>query len=364
MSPLDCEGTPGCLHSRQRNHRVQGVPFINDILRYDSLSIVGLEKNTGKTECLKYVLDRLPVNSRRIAVTSIGIDGETVDQVTRTQKPEIVLREGTYFATSEAHYRQRRLVSELIDVSDESTSLGRVVTAQARTGGKILLSGPSSASGLRRWMGEMRQRFNIDLVVIDGALSRMSSASPAVSQSMILATGAAYSANLNTLVSKTAHVVDLINLDLTGERNLEMLTPLEKGLWFIDKDGALTSLDTMTSLSRDIHFEGMDNCETIYVAGALVDGFLEKVRKNRQLKQVELVVRDFTKIFVTPQQFRLFIKAGGRVRVLQKSKLIAVTVNPTSPSGYVLDSDTLCGRLSEAIGLPVYDLLKNNQQCN
>ena len=335
------------------------LPFINDILRYDSLSIVGLEKNTGKTECLKYVLDRLPVQTKRIAVTSIGIDGETVDQVTRTQKPEIVLREGMYFGTSETHYRQRRLVSELIDVSDENTSLGRVVTARALTGGKILLSGPSSASSLRRWMGDMR-RLGIDLVIIDGALSRMSSASPAVSQSMILATGAAYSANINTLVSKTAHVVDLVNLELTSEKNRDTLSLLDKGLWFIDKQGELHPLDTMTSLSKDIHFQGMENCETLYVAGALVDGFLEKVRKNKNLKQVELVVRDFTKIFVTPQQFRLFLKAGGRIRVLQKSKLIAVTVNPTSPSGYVLDSDTLCARLSEAIRLPVYDLIKNN----
>ena len=335
------------------------LPFINDILRYESLSIVGLEKNTGKTECLKYVLDRLPVQTKRIAVTSIGIDGETVDQVTRTQKPEIVLREGMYFGTSETHYRQRRLVSELIDVSDENTSLGRVVTARALTGGKILLSGPSSASSLRRWMGDMR-RLGIDLVIIDGALSRMSSASPAVSQSMILATGAAYSANINTLVSKTAHVVDLVNLELTSEKNRDTLSLLDKGLWFIDKQGQLHPLDTMTSLSKDIHFQGMEDCETLYVAGALVDGFLEKVRKNKNLKQVELVVRDFTKIFVTPQQFRLFIKAGGRISVLQKSKLIAVTVNPTSPSGYVLDSDTLCARLSEAIRLPVYDLIKNN----
>ena len=164
-------------------------------------------------------------------------------------------------------------------------------------------------------------------------------------------------------MSKTAHVVDLINLDLASEGTIARLMPLEKGLWFIDKDGGLNNLDSMTSLSRDIRFDGMDNCETLYVAGALVDGFLEKVRKNKSLKQVELVVRDFTKIFVTPQQFRLFIKAGGRISVLQKSKLIAVTVNPTSPSGYVLDSDTLCGKLSEAIGLPVYDLLKNNS-CN
>ena len=336
------------------------LPFIDEILRYDSLSIVGLEKNTGKTECLKYVLDRLPVQDKRIAVTSIGIDGETVDQVTRTQKPEIVLREGMYFGTSEMHYRQRRLVSELIDVSDETTSLGRVVTARALTGGKILLSGPSSASSLRRWMGEMR-RLDIDLVVIDGALSRMSSASPAVSQSMILATGAAYSANITTLVSKTAHVVDLVKLDLTSEDNIARLMPLDKGVWSIDRDGNLSSLEAVTSLSRDIHFEGMEQCETLYVAGALVDGFLEKVRKNKSLKQVELVVRDFTKIFVSPQQFRLFHKDGGRIHVLQRSRLIAVTVNPTSPSGYVLDSDMLCGKLSEAIGLPVYDLLKNKQ---
>ena len=336
------------------------LPFIEEILKCDSLSIVGLEKNTGKTECLKYVLDNLPVESKRIAVTSIGIDGETVDQVTRTQKPEISLRQGMYFGTSEMHYRQRRLVSELIDVSDETTSLGRVVTAKALTGGKILLSGPSSSNSLRRWMRDMR-RHDIDLVVIDGALSRLSSASPAVSQSLILATGAAYSANLTTLVSRTAHVVDLVNLELTSERNINTLMPLEKGVWFIDKSGELKELDAVTSLSRDIHFEGMDDCETLYVAGALVDGFLEKVRKNKSLRQVELVVRDFTKIFVAPQQFRLFIKAGGRIRVLQRSKLIAVTVNPTSPSGYVLDSDTLCDRLSEAIRLPVYDLLKNNR---
>jgi hypothetical protein len=334
------------------------LTFIDDILNYNSLSIVGLQKNTGKTECLKYVLARLPLEQKRVAVTSIGIDGETTDQVTRTQKPEIVLREGMYFGTSEAHYRQRRLVSELIDVSDESTSLGRVVTARALTQGKILLSGPSSTLGLQRWMHDMR-RHKIDLAIVDGALSRLSLASPAVSQSMILATGAAYSINMSQLIQRTAFVVDLINLDLTSDSNIALLTPLESGMWWIDTDGQLHEMPMVTSLSQQVEFQGMENCSTLYVAGALVDAFLEKVRKNKNLKHVELVVRDFTKIFVTPQQLRLFEKIGGTIRVLQKSKLIAVTVNPTSPSGYVLDSDVLCDKLSQAINLPVYDLLKN-----
>ncbi len=338
-------------------------PFIDDILKYDSLSIIGLEKNTGKTETLKYVLDRLPIDKKRIVVTSIGIDGETTDQVTLTQKPEIVLREGMFFGTSEMHYRQRRLVSELIDVSDVTTSLGRVVTAKALTGGKILLSGPASTVGLRQWMADMR-RFDIDLVVIDGALSRMSSASPAVSQSMILATGAAYSANLPTLVQKTAFVVDLINLPLTDGEDIRRLLPLEKGVWWTDGEGQLHELNGLTSLAKEIRFDGMEQCRQLYVAGALVDGFLEKVRKNKNLRQTEIVVRDFTKIFVTPLQFRTFLKSGGSIHVLQKSQLLAITVNPTSPSGYVLDSDMLCGKLTEVTGIPAYDLLKDRKKCN
>jgi len=338
-------------------------PFIDDILKYDSLSIIGLEKNTGKTETLKYVLDRLPIDKKRIVATSIGIDGETTDQVTLTQKPEIVLREGMFFGTSEMHYRQRRLVSELIDVSDVTTSLGRVVTAKALTSGKILLSGPASTVGLRQWMADMR-RFDIDLVVIDGALSRMSSASPAVSQSMILATGAAYSANLPTLVQKTAFVVDLINLPLTDGEDIRRLLPLEKGVWWTDGEGQLHELNGLTSLAKEIRFDGMEQCRQLYVAGALVDGFLEKVRKNKNLRQTEIVVRDFTKIFVTPLQFRTFLKSGGSIHVLQKSQLLAITVNPTSPSGYVLDSDMLCGKLTEVTGIPAYDLLKDRKKCN
>jgi hypothetical protein len=207
-------------------------------------------------------------------------------------------------------------------------------------------------------MNQMR-RLGVDLTIIDGALSRLSSASPAVSESMILATGAAYSANINTLVQKTAHVVQLINLPLADEGLRNTFGALDKGTWWLDDEGTLNELSSVTSLSQNIRFQGMERCRTLFVAGALVDSFIEKVRKNKDLKHVEIVVRDFTRIFVSPQLFRLFVKGGGRVTVLHKSQLIAVTVNPTSPSGYVLDSDILCEKLSEAIELPVYDLLKN-----
>ena len=45
-----------------------------------------------------------------------------------------------------------------------------------------------------------------------------------------------------------------------------------------------------------------------------------------------------------------------------KSELLAVCVNPVAPNGIVLDSDILCRELSQRIGLPVYDIVKNEYE--
>ena len=359
------------------------MPFIAELIKYKSCSIVGLEKNTGKTECFNYVLQRLPLDKIRVAVSSIGIDGDTTDQVTKTAKPEIFLREGMYFGTSEKHYLMKQLTSELLEISDENTSLGNIVIGKALTPGKLLLSGPSSTNGLRRWMNEM-QKYDIDLTIIDGALSRLSLASPAVSESMILATGAAYSANINTLVQKTAFVVQMINLELTSQENYDTFIDINSGVWAIDegtgngehgtgnweqgtgngergtgKEVNLVDLKVASSLSININTDGLEKCKTLYVSGALTDNFINHIRQNKIFNETEIVVRDFTKIFLTPMTYNTFVNGKRKITVLQKSKLIAVCVNPTSPNGIVLDSEKLCKTLSEAINLPVYDLKRD-----
>ena len=331
------------------------MPFIEELIKYKSCSIVGLEKNTGKTECFNYVLQRLPLENKRVAVSSIGIDGETTDQVTKTAKPEIFLREGVYFGTSEKHYLMKRLSAELLEITNENTSLGNIIIGKALTPGKILLSGPSSTVGLRRWMDEMK-KYDIDLTIIDGALSRMSLASPTVSESMILATGAAYSANINTLVQKTAFVVQMINLDLTSEDNREVFNDIKNGVWAIDEDDVIHDLKVASSLSININTDGLKKCKALFVSGALTDNFINHIRQNKIFNETEIVVRDFTKIFLTPMTYNSFVNGKRKITVMQKSKLIAVCVNPTSPNGIVLDSEKLCNTLSEAIKLPVYDL--------
>ncbi len=290
--------------------------LIDGLLEVRSCSLVGLEKNTGKTVTLNYLLSHLPADCR-VAVTSIGLDGETRDQVVGTEKPEITLRKGTVFGTTEKHYRQRKMVSELLDVSDEiRTALGRLVTARVITEGKVIIAGSGSTEMLKRWMRAVEKE--VDLILVDGALSRMSLASPTVSEGMILATGAAYSANIDTLVRKTAYIVHLIGLPL----------------W----DG------------------NEEDC--ISVTGAVTDRVLENILNDKEQKGKRLLIPDFTKVFADQMVWNRF-EQQHPVVVRQRSRLLGLTVNPTAPNGMILDSDVLCRRLNEATGLPAVDLMKN-----
>jgi hypothetical protein len=205
------------------------------------------------------------------------------------------------------------------------------------------------------------EKFGIDLIIMDGAISRLSSASPAISKAMVLATGAAFSSNINTLVQKTKFVVEMIGLPKLEDESRDALCDIESGVWGVDNEGniidfKLTSALAISALKVDIT-KGM---KIVYTVGALTDKLLNLVADSKNVKDVTLVVKDFTKIFVSEQAYRIFCARGGRIKVLQKSKLIAVCVNPTAPNGYVLDSDILCGKLQEALQLPVYDIVKNN----
>lgn len=332
------------------------MPFLNDIENYNSLSIVGLEKNTGKTECLNYVLSRLRDSRKQIALTSIGIDGESRDQVTQTHKPEIELSKGMIFVTSELHYKQRKLMSEILDVSRQSTSLGRWVTAKALSNGKVLLSGPASNHSIKELIADLKNK-GVELTIVDGALSRKSLGSPTVTEAMILATGAALSANSAQLIYKTAYVYDLIQLpEIKSDLKLK-LSEVEQGIWGIDSNGNVkdTGISSvlMIKKEKDKLFQFGNS---FFVSGAVTDQFLSFLKNQRQISEVNLVVRDFTSVFASPETYYDFVKRGGKIQVLNRTNLLAVTINPVSPDGYRLNSDALKNALEKRINVPVYDI--------
>jgi len=332
------------------------MPFLNKIENYSSLSIVGLEKNTGKTECLNYVLSRLRDSHKQIALTSIGIDGESRDQVTHTQKPEIELSEGMVFVTSELHYKKRKLLSEVLDISRQSTSLGRLVTARALSKGKVLLSGPANNKAIKELLADLKKK-GVDLSIVDGALSRKSLGSPAVTEAMILATGAALSANISQLVFKTQYVYDLIQLPEINTKLKTKLSEVGSGIWSVDVEENITDTGISSVLLIDKKKDKLFKYGYhFFVSGAVTDKFLDFLKIQKQISEIQLIVRDFTSIFASSETYYAFVKRGGSIRVLNHTNLLAITINPVSPDGYTLNSEELKQALEHKLDIPVYDI--------
>ena len=332
------------------------MDLIDNILRCRTLSITGMAKNTGKTVALNYLLEQLRLRGKRVAVTSIGIDGEKTDQVTQTEKPEIELYEGTIFVTSEYHYRQRLLLSEILDLSDDSTSLGRLVTARVLQAGKVILSGPATTVGVRRVLDRMGE-YGVDLTIVDGALSRKSHAAPTITDGLILSTGAAIAPDLNTIVKKTSELHDLMQLLEYETEYTEVLMQEENGIFALTDEG-YTSLNIPSSLLSDKYkAELFSHGNKLFISGILTDMMLNFLRMQPEVKNSVVVVKDFTKVFVTPMNLKLFMSKGGRLCVLRRPNLIAVTVNPVAPSGFTLPSKVLVEAMQKVFAVPVVDVM-------
>nr|WP_307775601.1 hypothetical protein [uncultured Cetobacterium sp.] len=333
------------------------MPFIKDIKKYRSISTIGLEKNVGKTVTMNYIIKRLVSEGVKVGITSVGVDGETMDVVTTTAKPEVTIYEGMMFATSENHYKMKRFQGDILSVSEKATALGRVVIGKVLREGKILLSGPSNSKWVKETIEELLEK-GMDTVIIDGALSRMSIGSPIVTDGIILSTGGAVSINLNEVIKKTKHVIKLIDLDEISSSKREVIEKLDDGIYKIvwEREEVeklpIKSILSFSQLEQNVFQE---EC-SLYITGAVTERFLDNISKQNFIKNVEVIVTDFTKIFSSTEVLNRFLKKGGRIKVLLKTNLIGVTVNPTSPAGYILNSEELIKKIKEFTNVPVVNL--------
>jgi hypothetical protein len=83
---------------------------------------------------------------------------------------------------------------------------------------------------------------------------------------------------------------------------------------------------------------------------------MERFTQFSKGRGFKLVIPDFTRLFVDQQVMDRFESSGGEIYVLQRPRLLAVTVNPTSPSGYTLDSDRVIEQLSAKLDCEVLNV--------
>lgn len=330
------------------------MPFIEDILKYKSISFVGMEKNAGKTQTLNYVLSRLRTFSKTIALTSIGVDGETTDIVTLTSKPEIEIYPNTTFITSQALYPQREIVSAIEEVSTQTTALGRLIKAKAITQGKILLAGPSDTVSLKKLIEKLEK--NTDLILIDGALSRKTFGSPSITQAMILSTGASLSASLNVVVKKTKFIYQMTQLPQYEGKHAEQLQQIENGIYAITDEGIIDLKIPSLMMIDKYKDKIFDSGTRLFVAGALNDKFVQFLKIQKNIQDIEIIIKDFTKIFAQEDNVIQYLNRGGQIKVLDKANLIAITANPISPTGYHFNNQEMLDALRREIPIKIYNI--------
>jgi len=96
------------------------------------------------------------------------------------------------------------------------TPLGEVILAELHEPGTIEVAGPSAAEDVRS-VSEAMVDHGAEQVLIDGAIDRRAASSPAVSDSLVIATGAILGEDIERVVAITVDAVELVRLPLARE---------------------------------------------------------------------------------------------------------------------------------------------------
>jgi hypothetical protein len=317
------------------------------------LALVGLAKNTGKTETLAAILAEHAAAARRVGVTSIGRDGEERDVIdARIEKPRVRLAAGDLVASTGALLRASGVAHERLTRTGVRTPLGEVVVARLSQAGTVEVAGPSAAADVRAVSNAMAE-LGAEQVLIDGAIDRRAASSPAVADGLLMATGAVLGEDIAQVVAATADAVDLVKLpraeDVTGDGGEERVA-LERRLVLSGEPAEIAAL-----------LGEHPRASTLVVDGALSERFLEGLlaaRRERAGRELRVIAGDPTKVFLSRRGPDWYRRQGISIEVLETIDLKAITVNPVAPQSHRFESQRLRELIEEVAGdVPVLDVL-------
>jgi hypothetical protein len=326
-----------------------------------SLAVIGLVKNAGKTTVVNALMASC---AHLFGLTSLGLDGEKVDHLTGLAKPRIAPPPGTLVATTRGSLDRSHYALEILEELPFHTPLGRVIIGRAGDDGQVEVSGPTTLAELRVTV-ERLQAHGAEQVLVDGAINRLGSASPRVSDGVVVATGGMVGDTLDEVLETTVATLDLLTLPevsaetraLTGAASLEAARAVA-----VSGDGRarLLELDTVigegVTVAREV--ERLD-AHTLFVGGALTRDFVEDfTRILPPRRTLRVVVRDATVLVLPPTTVSLFARRGIALEVLRPLRVLALTANPFRvPQPY--QPKVFFNALVDAVGsrVPLFDVV-------
>src|SRR5699024_607723 len=286
-----------------------------------------------------------------------------LDLVTETEKPKIFVEEGTLVATTSDMLLLGDAKVEIISVTDYRTPLGSIIIGRVKDSGYVQIGGPQTVKETKE-VANIMLELGAEFVIIDGALDRISSAAPSVSEGTILSTGATLSRNVNKVIEETLHVVNLLKLpEVKDEKARPLIEEIvESGkVCLINEDYEIEPLKVRTALScgNIIGDHISEDTKYVVVSGSLVKNTIEDmIKTTRKYKNVKIIISDGTKVFIKPKDWLRFQRYGVKVEVLNSIELVAITTNPYAPQGYYFDPREFLEKMKGYVKeVPVIDVV-------
>ena len=287
-----------------------------------AIAVVGCGKNTGKTTTLNALLGGCSDRGERVGILSIGIDGEESDFWLGVPKPRIWAPEGTLLATAEEALQAGTAGTRVLDRTGGRTLLGELVVGEVTRPGTVLLAGVRSRRDLAEAAARMR-RHGARRVFLDGAWQRTMAADPRVADAVVLAAGAVLGRTCEEVARRTRDVLDRLMLPITDREDLRRAAREERPIPGLPEaspeNGSVPGIAVTDALTAD---RMAVLAETLPGPG-------------------EVVVRDPTRVFLSPGDLARWQRRGIAVRVADRAPVIGITVNPFSVLGWTLPAPEL-----------------------
>lgn len=321
------------------------------------LGIAGTAKNTGKTTATMAIMERVFKEGIKLGLTSIGYDGETLDNVTGLPKPRIRIEKGNIVAIADKCIEASTAEIEVLQVTNVRSALGTIIIGEVKTSGLVVIAGPNKSSEVRI-INEYLLKQGCDLIIVDGAINRIA---PMVeTEGLLLATGASRTPDIKQLAEETSALSEILNIPL----------------WQDEKKETLTASSLLSdSMVKDLLDQIRPETEEIFMTGVIgVNSFQSLLEMGRNcLKDKTLVLTDPIKLVVAGDPDRVYEtvinleKNGTPVRVKKNIDLLAITINPFYPKyrfvsndyqpSYV-DKKELKGALSSKCNVPIVNVVE------
>ena len=330
---------------------------------YETVSIIGLAKNAGKTVTLNYLIEEAENLNIKTGITSTGRDGENTDLVTQTKKPAIMVTEGMYAATAKKTLMLSNARTEILETTGISTAMGEVIIVRVRQKGNIQIAGPVSAKDMKYVAGRLKH-YGAEVVFIDGAIDRKAVSSPVITDACVIATGAVLSRDMKKVLEKTAHAVECYSLLGTDVHVKNIVRKINKTC-IISEDGNILVPDIKTSITGGRKISELIDGKTshIFIKGALTSALLKELWGNIYLRGINLIIEDGTKIFTDINVWNEMRRKGLKVEALDTINVLAVTLNPVSPEGYFFDSEVLKENMKKTLpGINIVDVVSGGDE--